>query len=130
MEGLVIGILIVLVIIIIIWMVVLRDRKVIAKITNEIKVLDKKLQEAGWTVYLRQGCPWCTKQMQVYELNDFKHVVHYDQEGKLLKSYTPNPPLKFAEIQGYPLWYNTKTGYKSPGYKDVNALKDMLEMKR
>ena len=85
--------------------------------------LSHKLQKKGWTLYLMKGCGYCHKQMKL--LGDFKATV-VCSNGKMIDKYTSNPPLACSSIQGFPLWYNTKTDEKITGFQDMAALNAML----
>lgn len=78
--------------------------------------LGSKLSNAGWVLYSRDGCPWCTKQKAEFsaaELSSLKVVECLD-----------NPAC--AEISGgFPAWKNTKTGLVSNGYLTRDRLNNM-----
>lgn len=79
--------------------------------------LGSKLSSAGWILYSRDGCPWCTKQKAEFspsELSSLKVV-----------ECAENPAC--AEITGgYPAWKNTKTGLVSNGYLPRDRLNSFL----
>lgn len=90
------------------------------------KKLSRRLARAGWIVYYRYGCGYCTKQKEVLN-NDFKQFIECDQYGNIIAGYTTNPPISCSDpnIQGFPFWYNTRTGAVRFGLQDTSALEQM-----
>jgi|TARA_B100001964_G_scaffold220867_1_gene264429 glutaredoxin len=48
--------------------------------------LQKLRKEMNFTVYSRDGCPYCSKVVQVLQLSELKHVIYklgrdFDREG-------------------------------------------------
>lgn len=79
------------------------------------KTLAQKLGDAGWTLYTREGCPWCTKQLAEFP----------DKKGLPIVECNSNPSMCVG-IQGVPAWINSKTGKKSSGYKGKADLVNLL----
>lgn len=84
------------------------------RLSNE--TLAQKLGDAGWTLYTRNGCPWCTKQLAEFNGNT---------SGLPVVECTSNPG-KCADIQGVPAWVNSKTGKKVSGYKNKADMAGLL----
>lgn len=80
------------------------------------KTLAQKLGDAGWTLYTRTGCPWCTKQLAEFNGNT---------KGLTVIDCVDMPNL-CAGIQGVPAWVNTKTGKRVSGYKTKTDLVSLL----
>jgi len=79
--------------------------------------LAKKLSNAGWTFYSREGCGWCTKQFAEFSESDLKDLdVVKCTQGE----------SKCAGISGFPTWKNKKTGEVSSGYKSKEKLMTMV----
>lgn len=107
-------VIVIIVIIMLIWNVSSGPWDHMDRLTN--KSLAQKLGDAGWTVYTRNGCPWCTKQMAEFNGNT---------NGLTVVECTANPE-KCGDVQGVPAWVNHKTGKRSAGYKDKSALASLL----
>lgn len=86
--------------------------------------ISSKLAKNGWILYTRDGCGYCTKQLN--ELGGhYPKIVRCAQGGKLIKSDVDNPPLTCGQITGFPTWVNTKTGDKKVGLQKHHDLESM-----
>ena len=89
--------------------------------------LEAKLEKSGWTMYSREGCPYCVKQLAI--IPDFKNYVQYNKDGtKIIHSYTKMPPIAFKDLKGVPYWYNTKTQATRTGFQDYQSLTKMAKV--
>lgn len=79
--------------------------------------LGSRLKSAGWVLYSRMGCPWCTKQLGEFSDSE-KRNLHVIECG--------GDSHECAGITGFPTWLNRKTGQKSSGYKNRQALESLL----
>ena len=93
-----------------------------------MREISRRLAQKGWTLYLMQGCGYCTKQMK--ELGSYpRHVVlSADSSHKVLGGNT-GVQLDVRQIPAFPFWYrevgqnrDTRTGYQT---KD--ALEEMTK---
>lgn len=82
------------------------------RLTN--KSLAQKLGDAGWTLYTRKGCPWCTKQLAEFSSTAGLPIVECNSN-----------PEKCVGIQGVPAWVN-KNGKRSSGYKNKADMASLL----
>ena len=80
------------------------------------KTLAQKLGDAGWTLYTRTGCPWCTKQLAEFNGNT---------NGLTVVDCVTSPNL-CPNIGGVPTWKNSKTGQQVSGYKAKADLAGLL----
>jgi hypothetical protein len=84
-----------------------------------------KLASCGWVLYTRDGCGYCTQQMQSL-YGGYPREVHYSASGKLIKSAVPDP-IPYEKVQGFPFWHNTMTGQSKAGYQDTVAINHMTK---
>lgn len=76
---------------------------------------------SGWQLYMLKNCGYCTKQMA--ELKGFNTFAEYERGN-------PDPIVNNIDgelyprnkINGFPFWYNSKTGETKPGKRDICSL--------
>jgi hypothetical protein len=98
-------ILVVIILVIIIWYFLLRK--------DSFESFDQvdPLTKCGWIVYVRSGCPWCTRQREILT-----------SEFPSFKGFVENGP-----VQGVPTWYNTKTNQSVSGMQVADRLRQMAK---
>lgn len=76
---------------------------------------------SGWQLYTLKGCGHCTKQLS--ELNGFTTYVEFARgESEPLVNNIDGELYPKEKINGFPFWYNSKTGEKKMGRQDVCEL--------
>ena len=85
--------------------------------------LAKKLAAAGWTLYMREGCPWCTRQKQALGGRPYSRTVTCPGDGGA-RRLGPGT-LSCGNVSGYPHWHNPVTGEVRRGYQDGPKLAQM-----
>lgn len=89
------------------------------------KDLIQSLESRGWVVYMMHGCHFCDKQKATLP---YPAYVLVDRNRRLIRSGVKKMPLDISDPrldQGFPLWYNEKTGETHVGYQDVAQLVEM-----
>ncbi len=95
---------------------------IIAYLVSE-RSLARKLEIRGWTVYLKDGCGWCHKQIGL--IGGFGRAIHCSKTGEIIGGFTRKPAKSLADIKGFPFWHNTLTGEERTGFQDASALDKM-----
>lgn len=83
--------------------------------------------DKGWIVFTRPGCSWCHKQMEELKSTPFKYVEcappgkqpGHHQSGTLIAAPANRP---CTGLDGFPTWYNVKSGKTVSGFKTVEQL--------
>jgi hypothetical protein len=76
---------------------------------------------SGWQLYTLKGCGHCTQQLK--ELNGFSTYVEFARgESEPLVNHIDGDLYPKEKINGFPFWYNSKTGEKKMGRQDICEL--------
>jgi hypothetical protein len=76
---------------------------------------------SGWQLYTLKGCGHCTKQLS--ELNGFTTYVEFARgEPEPLVNNIDGKLYPKEKINGFPFWYNSKTGEQKMGRQDICEL--------
>jgi hypothetical protein len=80
-----------------------------------------KNDPSGWQLYMLKGCGYCTKQMA--ELKGFNTFVEYERGNPVpIVNNIEGELYSRDKINGFPFWYNSKTGETKPGKRDICSL--------
>ena len=92
--------------------------------------LARELAIRGWVLYTRPGCPYCTKQMRVLDVEVYpKQVVCI---GKISSTSGTMPdsqgPYSCKNVEGFPFWVNEFTNVSRTGLQNRAQLEQMLRV--
>jgi hypothetical protein len=76
-----------------------------------------QLENAGWVLYTKPGCPYCVRQME---------TLGGSYRNKVTCGAASSDPAGCAAAPGYPHWVNSITGKTVSGYQSQAGLKAML----
>ena len=76
---------------------------------------------SGWQLYMLKGCGYCTKQLA--ELKGFNTFVEYERGNPVpIVNNIDGELYPRDKINGFPFWYNSKTGETKSGKRDICSL--------
>jgi len=76
---------------------------------------------SGWQLYMLKNCGYCTKQMA--ELKGFNTFVEYERGNPIpIVNNIDGELYPRDKINGFPFWYNSKTGETKSGKRDICSL--------
>lgn len=81
--------------------------------------LGVNLTKAGWVLYVRNGCPWCTKQLAEFSEEEKKQM-------KIIEC-SNNPECQNAGVSAFPTWVNKSSGRHDSGYKPREKVGELLK---
>jgi len=87
---------------------------------------NKENDPSGWQLYTLKGCPHCTHQLE--DLKGFNTFVEFERGN-------PNPIINNIKgelyprnkINGFPFWYNSKTGDTKMGKQNICNLNPKIK---
>lgn len=86
-----------------------------------------KNDPSGWQLYALKNCPHCTKQLE--ELKGFNTFVEYERGNDVpIINNIDGELYPKNKINGYPFWYNSKTGETKPGRQNICSLTPKPQM--
>jgi hypothetical protein len=99
-----------------------RHKKYLNKLNYQNNnIPNNKNDSSGWQLYTLKGCGHCTKQLS--ELNGFNTFVEFARgESDPIINNISGELYPKEKINGFPFWYNSKTGEKKMGRQDVCEL--------
>ena len=96
-------------------------RKNCSQPENNKSSKSSKNDPSGWQLYMLKNCPYCTKQMA--ELKGFNTFVDYERGNpEPVENNIDGELYPKSQINGFPFWYNSKTGEKKSGKQDICSL--------
>ncbi len=95
--------------------------------SHNMRALAHRLAQRGWTLYMMEGCGFCTKQMN--ELGEYpRHMVlSADASHRIISGDTSLIELDTRQIPAFPFWYRQDGQNRDSrtGYQDMAALEAM-----
>lgn len=105
----------------IIWMVVYYKKNSNSDDSKKQREPISKNDLSGWQLYMLKGCGFCTKQMA--ELKGFNTFVEYERGNSVpIVNNIDGELYPRDKINGFPFWYNSKTGETKSGKRDICSL--------
>ena len=106
-----------------------RSKSSTSKPQKNKKTLAQKLTDAGWKLYVKESCPWCHLQVDMF--GEDKQYLHIIDCSKLEYPESKNPAnvdlRECNSVWVYPTWVN---GNKIlPGSQSFSSLTDALNGK-
>lgn len=92
------------------------------------RTLSKDLARCGWVLFTRQGCGYCTRQLQILGDPFYSKMVVCSGSDPLEQSSSVNPnvlDISCAQVPAYPYWYNTTTKDARIGLQRHRELEQM-----
>lgn len=87
--------------------------------------LPKMLSNEGWILAVRDGCHFCTKQLELLG-GDYPKLVEFSRDGKIVNSYSHKIPSAVRSPPGFPYWWNKQTHESRAGLQDLRSLTSMV----
>lgn len=84
--------------------------------------LGRRLDAAGWTLYLKPGCPACTLQQRHLRLLDAAQLPRREVCGA-------DGGAQCAAFTAFPAWHNARTGETRYGVQTACQLRGMAAAK-
>jgi hypothetical protein len=90
--------------------------------------LGNALASCGWVLYIRPGCPLCTKQMDALGEDTYpRQVVCFGSAASASGTMSDSQgPYLCDKVPGFPFWVNEYTSATRSGLQDRKQLRQML----
>jgi hypothetical protein len=92
---------------------------------NNSNTISAQLANAGWILYTRAGCGFCTRQLAELGCASYPNQIHCNVGGTVLSSNCDQAPFTCSQVSGYPFWYNQRTKDVRSGLQPYNSLVSM-----
>lgn len=87
--------------------------------------LSSRLARCGWVLYVRDGCGYCSRQMDILN-GHYPKIVECGKDGTQVNTTCANPPFQCSQVSGFPYWANTVTKETKVGLQKQGDLEKML----
>lgn len=89
----------------------------------------RALAKAGWVVYVREGCPPCTKQKATLAELGFTRIVHHDAQGRRVGGVPRGAPdAPPGGLKAFPTWLEAPTGRQVTGAQSAAQLAKLAKL--
>jgi len=104
-----------------------RNNKYLKRLNNKNENIPNNTNDSsGWQLYTLQGCPHCTRQLE--ELNGFETYIEFKRGSQTpIVNNIAGELYPKEKINGFPFWYNSKTGEKKMGRQNICELTPKIQ---